>query len=360
MTGRAGRVKSWTRASVRDLQLYYDASPQTNLLRLDQNANLWGPNPVLEQLDLTSISAVQYPTRDSEPLLRGLSEHYHLPIDQFVAGNGSDELLDLITKAFAAPGQTLAVPWPGYSRYLFYAQLQGLHLERVPLHQEGFLDVDAIARTQPHLVMLASPNNPTGCLIPTRDIERLLARVNGIVVVDEAYMEYAGNEHSLLHRTDEFDNLIVTRTFSKAFALAGLRVGYAAANRDLIARLRRVKTPFNLNVLSESAAVMALRNCAWMHHVVDQTAAERARMSGLLQAMNLHVYPSVANFLLVRSPVTPSVLVERLCERNIAVRAFPDAPGLESSVRIGVGKSEHTDMLVAALRTVPEIVQGHA
>jgi histidinol-phosphate aminotransferase len=345
---------------VRDLQPYYDPPTHTAVLRLDQNANLWGPNPVLEELNFKSISAVQYPTRDSEPLLRALAEHHQLPVDQWVVGNGSDELLDLITKAFAAPGQTIAVPWPGYSRYLFYARLQGLHLERVPLRPDGSLDVDAIATAQPHLVMLASPNNPTGCLIPTRDIERLLARVNGIVVVDEAYMEYAGNEHSLLHRTDEFDNLIVTRTFSKAFALAGLRVGYAAANRDLIARLRRVKTPFNLNVLSESAAVMALRNCAWMHHVVDQTAAERTRLSGLLQAMNFQVYPSVTNFILVRSPVTPGVLVERLRECDIAVRAFPDAPGLESCVRFGVGKSQHADMLVAALRAVPEIVQWHS
>lgn len=352
-------MKSWTRASVRDLQPYYDPSPQT-LLRLDQNANLWGPNPVLEKLNFTSISAVQYPTRDSEPLLRALAGYYHLPADQFVAGNGSDELLDLITKAFAAPGQTLTMPWPGYSRYLFYAKLQGLHLETVPLRQESPLDVEGIAATQPHLVMLASPNNPTGSLIPTRDIERLLERVNGIVVIDEAYMEYAGNEHSLLHRTDEFDNLIVTRTFSKAFALAGLRVGYAVANRDLIARLRQVKTPFNLNVLSEAAAVMALQSCAWMQQVVEQTRAERSRLTGLLQAMNLRVYPSAANFVLVRSPVPPGVLVARLRDCGIAVRAFPDAEGLESSVRFGVGKSEHTDMLAAALRMVPEIVRRHA
>jgi histidinol-phosphate aminotransferase len=337
---------------VRDLQPHYAPAPQPSLLRLDQNANLWGPNPVLEELNLTAIGAVQYPTCDSESLLCALAEHYHLPADQFVAGNGSDELLDLITKAFAAPEQTMTVPRPGYSRYPFYAKLQGLHLETVLLRPGGSLDVDAIVATQPHLVMLASPNNPTGSLIPARDIEQLLNRVNGIVVVDEAYMEYAGKEQSLLHRTDEFDNLIVTRTFSKAFALAGLRVGYAAANRDLIARLRQVKTPFNLNVLSEAAAVLALRNCAWMHHVVEQTALQRTRLTGLLQAMGLCVCPSVANFLLVRSPLAPGVLVARLRDCGIAVREFPGAERLESSVRFGVGKSEHTDMLAAALRRI--------
>lgn len=328
---------------------YYKAPLDGNPLRLDQNTNLDGPNPALARVDPRSLDATLYPSRDADGLLEALADWHGLDADHFVVGNGSDECLDMVTKAFTVPGQALATPWPSYSLYPFYAQLQDLRLEQVPLRGSFRLDVDAILAKKAAVTLIATPNNPTGTRFPASDLEALLEGTDGVVVVDEAYIEYAGLKHSLLGRVNEFDNLLVMRTFSKAYGLAGLRVGYLAGNPDLMERLRLVKPPFNLNLYTEQVAVAALDEQAWLDRHVEAVQFGREAIYEGVKALGFQPYESAANFVLARSPLAPTEVVEGLRRRGILIRQFPGTQGLEEMVRFGVGRPEHTEQLLSAL-----------
>jgi histidinol-phosphate aminotransferase len=347
MTNRQSKIEGWTRQAVRGLKPYYKAPIDGNPLRLDQNTNLYGPNPALT--NVVPPAADQYPTRDSDDLLAALATIHSLTPDHFVVGNGSDEILDFITKSFTSPGQTLAAPTPSYSLYRFYATLQDLQIEQIPLRSGFQLDVDGLLATGATMTIVASPNNPTGNAFPTADLERLIHEAKGVVVIDEAYGEFMPMEQSFLHRVDEFDNLIVMRTFSKAHGLAGLRVGYATANPDLIDRLRLVKPPFNLNIFSEAVAIAALAGTAWMNGVVEDTLVERERMGEILKKTGLRPYPSDANFIMFESDDDPGFLADKLQRAGILGRTFPGVAGLEQCIRFTVGRAEHTDQLLEAL-----------
>ncbi len=348
---RRDRIHAWTRPSVRDLEPYYKAPLDGDPLRLDQNTNLWGANPAIDSV--ASPPADQYPTRDSDDLLAALATTHSLTPDHFVIGNGSDEILDLLTKTFTAPGQTLASPTPSYSLYPFYAKLQELRHVQVPLRDGFALDVDGLVATGAALTVVASPNNPTGNAFDGEDLEALVERTDGVVVIDEAYGEYLDPHRSFLHRVAEYDNLAVMRTFSKAYGLAGLRIGYLAGNPDLVERLRLVKPPFNLNVHSEAVAVAACMNSGWMHDVVDRTTAERDRFTNLLRDAGFSPYPSDANFILAGAPQPAHQILEGLRDQGILARGFPNVKGLENAVRFTVGRPEHTDQLMAALEALP-------
>jgi histidinol-phosphate aminotransferase len=351
--GRAKRVAAWTRQEVRDLKPYYKAPLETSPLRLDQNTNLQGPNPAIAKVDASRLDAAQYPTRDADDLLRALSAFHGLPEDHFVCGNGGDELLELLVKTFGETGSVLAVPAPTYSLYPGIAKAAGLRFKSVPT-KGGFatLDVDALAAAKARMVWVANPNNPTGARYNGGDLERLMGAVDGVVLVDEAYIEYAGLKHSLLRRVEEFDNLVILRTFSKAYGLAGLRIGYLAANRELASLLRLAKPPFNVNVYSEAVAVAALDEQDWVDHGVATVRAERERMAVGLKRLGFRVHPSEANFLLTEPPVDSGELLLALRKAGILARTFPTTAGLERTIRFTVGEPEHTDTLLWALGTI--------
>jgi len=350
---RADRVLGWTRATAKSLKPYYNAPLHGNPLRLDQNTNLQGPNPAIAKVDARRLDVAQYPSRDADGLLAALADFHGLAPENLVAGNGGDELLELLAKAFGEPGTVLATPAPTYSLYPAIAASAGLKSKPVPT-RKGFaeLDVDALAAAKPRMVWVANPNNPTGARFAGGDLERLLAAVDGVVLVDEAYIEYAGLRHSLLRRVEEFDNLVVLRTFSKAYGLAGLRVGYLAANRELAARLRLVKPPFNVNLYSEAVAIAALQEQEWVDAGVASVRAERERMAKALKGLGFRVHPSDANFLLTDPPVDAGELLLALRARSILARTFPTTAGLDRAIRFTVGRPEHTDRLVAALQAI--------
>ena len=350
---RAKRVADWTRAEVRELKPYYKAPLEGDPLRLDQNTNLRGPNPAIATVDARKLDAAQYPSRDADGLLDALAAFHAIPPEHFVAGNGGDELLELLVKAFGEAGSTLAVPAPTYSLYPGIAKGAGLRFKAVPT-KGGFatLDVEALAATKPRMVWVANPNNPTGARYNGGDLERLLAAIDGVVLVDEAYIEYAGLKHSLLKRVEEFDNLVVLRTFSKAYGLAGLRIGYLAANLELATRLRLVKPPFNVNVYSEAVAVAALDGQEWVDEGVAAVRAERERMASGLKGLGFRVHPSEANFLLTDPPIDAGELLLALRKAGILARTFPTTAGLGRTIRFTVGEPRHTDRLLAALKAI--------
>lgn len=345
---RQAKALAWTQPHLRGLKPYYKAPIQGEPLRLDQNTNLHGRNPALDKVDPRRLGVVDYPTRDADGLMEALAQWHGLSPDNFLAANGSDEALDILTKTFTGSGDTLATPWPSYSLYPFYATLQDLQLERVPLKRHQ-LDVDALLDTQAAMTIIATPNNPTGTRYPTGDLERLITESKGIVVIDEAYIEYAGLEHSWLPRVEDYDNLVVMRTFSKAYGLAALRIGYLAANKDLMQRLRLVKPPFNLNIYSEKVAAAALDEQAWVDDGVKVVREQRDRLNAALQRLGYDTIPSDANFILARSPTPPAEVLAGLQQRGILIRAFPGAPMLDDMVRFSIGEADHMDRLIAAL-----------
>ena len=170
--------------------------------------------------------------------------------------------------------------------------------------------------------------------------------------MDEAYIEYAGLKHSLLKRVEEFDNLVVLRTFSKAYGLAGLRIGYLVANRELSSRLRLVKPPFNVNVYTEAVAVAALDEQEWVDEGIRTVRAERERLAAGLKALGFRVHPSEANFLLTDPPLDAGELLLSLRKAGILARTFPTTPGLERTIRFTVGEPQHTDRLLQSLRSI--------
>lgn len=353
MTDRASRIAAWTRPELRGLKPYYKAPLEGDPLRLDQNTNLAGPNPALAKVDATRLDAAQYPSRDADGLLAALAEFHGLSPDHFIAGNGGDELLGILVQAFGEPRSILAVPAPTYSLYPAIAKQAGLRYRTVPT-KGGFatLDVDGLAALKPRMVWVANPNNPTGARYSGGDLLRLLAATDGIVLVDEAYIEYAGLRHSLLPRVEEFDNLVVLRTFSKAYGLAGLRIGYLAANRALADCLRLAKPPFNVNVYSEAVAVAALEEQEWVDAGVQAVRAERGRMAGMLRDFGFRVHPSEANFLLTDPPLDAGELLLALQRKRILARTFPTTAGLERTLRFTVGGPAQTDELSTALEAI--------
>ncbi len=349
---RKDRAMQWMQPHLRGLKPYYKAPIDGDPLRLDQNTNLHGQNPALTKIDPTTLSAVDYPTRDADGLMDALASWHGLDPDNFLAANGSDEALDILTKTFTGAGQTMASAWPSYSLYPFYATLQDLRFERVPLRGKFQLDVDGLLATQAALTIVATPNNPTGTRFPAGELERLITESPGIVVLDEAYIEYAGLGHSFVSRVEEFDNLVVMRTFSKAYGLAALRIGYLVANTQLMERLRLVKPPFNLNLFSERVAAQALDEQEWVDAGVTAVREERERLDAALRRLGYETYPSEANFILTRSPAPPAEVLAGLRDQGILVRTFPGSPMLEDCVRFSIGEAPHTDRLVAALEAL--------
>ncbi len=350
---RRGRVDAWTRKAVRDLKPYYNAPLAGDPLRLDQNTNLQGINPAVAQVNAARLNVAQYPSRDADQLLAALAEFHGLAAENFVAGNGGDELLDLLVKAFGEPGSVLAAPWPSYGLYPHYAKASGLRFVPVAT-KKGFaaLDVEGLVATKARMVWVANPNNPTGARYPSGEVERLVNESDGVVLVDEAYIEYAGLRHSLLPRVEEFDNLVVLRTMSKAYGLAGLRIGYLAANAELTSRLRLAKPPFNVNVYSEQVAIAALDGQEWVDASVKANNVERPRLAHALEGLGFRVHPSDANFLLTDPPLDAAELRLALQAKGILARTFAGQAGLERCIRFTVGKAEHTDQLLRALGSI--------
>lgn len=351
MSNRQAKVATWTRKAIARLRPYYKAPLAGNPLRLDQNTNLFGNNPAVARLQPAQLDLTQYPTRDADDLRTALADFHNLPAQRFVCGNGGDELLDILCKAFGETGATIAAPWPSYSLYPHVAEVAGLRFKPVPTKARfAQLDVEGLLATQPRIVVVATPNNPTGTRFAGGELERLAAGLDGILVIDEAYIEYAGLKHSFLPRIDDFDNVVVLRTLSKAYGLAGLRVGYLAANEDLAHMLNAAKAPFNVGVLAEALAIAALDEQEWVDAGVRAVRDERDRMATALRAWGFKVHASEANFLLTEPPGGASETADLLRKNGILARTFSDA-ALQPCLRFTVGRPEHTDRVVAALRS---------
>lgn len=341
------------RETTRDFEIYYN--PKLNgEIRLDTNTNVLGSNPAASRyLSEGSWDLNGYPNTYSNGLRDALAELYGLEADNFIAGNGSDEMLDVTFKTFTNWGDNSVVPVPSYTLYDYFVKMNGGRAIEVDLTDGFQLDVDEIVKQDAKVAIMPSPNNPTGNCFRQKDIEEILSRFNGIVVVDEAYAEYA--DDAMIRRVDEFDNLVVLRTFSKAYAMAALRVGYAAANRKLADMMMRVKIPYSLNMVSEGAAIAAVKDQEFIRRSVDMVRDQRPKLDAGLRKLGFETFPSDSNFILARSPIDHKVLVDGLKERGVLIRDFGAKRRTENCVRTTVGTAELNAIL---LEKAEEVISG--
>jgi histidinol-phosphate aminotransferase len=311
----------------------------------------------------TSLS--EYPPADYRRLVVAAADRYGVGTDEIVVGAGADEILDVIGKTFLSEGSSAVLPVPTYAMFRVITEQRGARAALVPRlgAAEGYaLDLRAVreAARDAAVVWLCSPNNPTALSEPDGAIETLLGQVAAdalaagrlapIVVLDEAYAEFAGR--SLAGLRFEHPNLIVVRTASKAYALAGLRVGFAVARPDLVARMNPYRPPGSVATVSVTVVTEALLDPTLAAANVEQVGAERARLSAALTDAGWSVGPSVTNFLLVAfgSVDRAAALAEALLRRGLVPRAFPESHPLADHLRVTVRNAEQNDRLIAAAR----------
>ncbi len=350
----AARVAATIRDEIRATSSYSTAKP-SGMIELHANENPW-PLPASLRGELAAVVAEaavnRYPEGAGERVKEALARALPVPKGAaIVLGNGSDELIQIVTAAVARPGATIVAPDPTFVMYRIYAMHSGVRYVPVPLRADFTLDDDAfaaaIARERPALVWLASPNNPTGRALPLASIERILASAPGLVVVDEAYADFAGT--TLLPRALEFPNLVVLRTLSKV-GLAGARLGYAVGHPAWIAELDKVRSPYNVNALTQAAVPVVLGAADVLASQVAKIRAERGRLAAALAAIpGVAVTPSDANFLLVRVP-DAGATAARLRAAGILVKNLHGGHPLTANcLRITVGTPAENDALLGAL-----------
>jgi len=324
------------------------------VLKLDGNENPFGPSPrALEAIGRERNYHI-YPDPAQRKVREALSEHVGVATERIVCGLGSDDLIDLVMRATLSPEEGVINCPPTFGMYPFSTEVAGGRVIDVPRLESFALDVEAIERAagDAKLIFVASPNNPTGNLMSPGELERLLA-TRLIVVVDEAYIEFAGRRQSAVTLVEENENLVVLRTFSKWAGLAGLRAGYGVMSPVLASVLMTIKQPYNLTVASGVAMLAALED----RELLDERACTICGVrDDLFRALGeipwITAYPSQANFVLCRLDGVDAVEVQRrLAERGIFVRHF-DTSMLRNHLRISAGRAEHTEPVVRALREI--------
>jgi histidinol-phosphate aminotransferase len=319
---------------------------------LSDNVNFWGPPPAAVRAlqDIPAARAWAYPPADPIELRSALADYTGVSPAQVITGCGSDDVIEGALRAFGGQGTRVGFCAPTFSMLTHFARVNGLEPVAVPFSPGGDIDVEALLATRAAITYVCAPNNPTGSAVSRAALEKVLSRAEGLVLVDEAYGEYSGQ--SAVPLLPRFPNLLVTRTLSKAFGLAGLRVGYGLAAPEVVQTLEKVRGPYKVNALGLCAAVAALRgDVPWVRRHVEQAVTLRERLATELGALGLAPLPSSANFLCV--PVRDAeALGLALLKRGVRVRRFRQLPGIGDAIRVGIGPWEQMAALVTALREV--------
>jgi histidinol-phosphate aminotransferase len=324
---------------------------ETDVIKLNTNENAYPPSPaVMEALaQITPEQLRRYPDpvgtsfREAAARVNGVSP------DNIMCCNGGDELLTIALRAFCDKARPVAYPVPTYSLYPVLANLQNCKVIEVPYDDEFNLPAK-LTSTGAALTIVCNPNAPTGSFISIDELASLADDLAGVLLVDEAYVDFAPDNAARLVK--EFDNVIVLRSMSKGYGLAGLRFGYAIASADMMAGLFKVKDSYNVDTVGVALATAAIKDQKYFSQNVEKAKAERAKLSGQLRALGFAVPKSAANFVLAQSNnCKASEIYEQLVSRNIYVRYF-SLPGLGDKLRITVGTPEQDDRLISALKEI--------
>ena len=319
-------------------------------IKLNTNENPYPPSPLVEKkikeaLGLGKISLYPHPLGGE--LRERAQEVYGLPLDWIAVGNGSDELLNLLFRLFLDKGDRVAYPFPTYTLYRTLAFLQEAEREEIPFPPDFSLP-ESFLTSPAKLKVVCNPNSPTGTFLPLSQIEKLLSLSSCPVIVDEAYVDFA--PCSALPLLQKFPNLIIVRTFSKSFSLAGLRVGLLFAHPDIVRGVLKIKDSYNVGILSQAGGAAALEDMEHMRKNVEKIKSTREWFSAEMEKLGFLVYPSQANFIMARKEGRDlKFLYEELKKRKILVRYFPQWP---DSLRITIGKEEEMKTLLAAVQEI--------
>jgi len=317
-------------------------------LDLRDNVNLWGAPPhAMATLQATAVAAVSsYPPVNASALTGAIATRLGVRSDEVVAGCGSDDLIDACLRAVAAPGEIVAHADPSFAMAPRFARLNGLIPIGVPLKADGAADIDALLATGARVIYLCSPNNPTGTITPEAEIRRCIREAPGIVVVDEAYAEFA-TARDWRREAPSMERVLVLRTFSKAWGLAGLRVGYGVGSRALVDAVVRSRGPYKVNALAERAAATAVQvDEQWMLRAAAAAVACRERLDALVRGRRgVRPWASEANFVFWQVHGDAQALAARFAARGIGVRALSALPRIGDALRIGVAPWERLERL---------------
>ncbi|MBK7148930.1 MAG: histidinol-phosphate transaminase [Bacteroidetes bacterium] len=342
-------IEAWVRPNIKALKPYASARDEFKgeaSVYLDANENSFG-SPLPQNYN-------RYPDPLQMELKEKISRVKGLPPQNIFLGNGSDEAIDLLFRVFCEPAQdkVLICP-PTYGMYEVSAHIHNVDIVRVNLLPGFELDVEQILESltpSVKLLFICSPNNPTANSFHADDVELLVQKFNGIVVIDEAYINYS-RQKSAIRWLTEYDNLVVLQTFSKAWGLAALRLGMAFASETIIHYLNKVKPPYNINIATQQYALEALDNIQWVNEHIRQTVALREALITELKTLPLtqKVFPSDANFILLRVTDAPG-LYKHLVENGIIVRDRSKVQLCEGCLRITVGTPEENENIIRVIK----------
>ena len=330
-------------------------------IKINQNENPFDIPPDIKE-DLLDFARARdwarYPDFVQDRFAQKLAEHTGWTSAGILVGNGSNELIQATLLVTMGPGAKIAIPVPTFTVYELMSTVLGAEVIEIPLKRGDHtfqFDTEAISQViteqRPEVLIICSPNNPTGNRMSIKDIEKMLVLSDGLVLVDEAYFHFS--DATCLPLLSRYDNLVITRTFSKAFGIAGLRVGYAMGPTQLIAEVFKAKLPYNLNFFSQEVAIRLLDQWDVLAERVGYLKAQRKIVYDALNEIEgVTAYRSYANFLLFETPHPPQTIFSRLAERRILVRDVSRYPLLSRALRVSIGKAEENQGFLAALTEV--------
>lgn len=348
-------MKFYGRESLRSVEGYVpgEQPKESGFIKLNTNENPYPPSPkviaALQTLNTTDLR--KYPDPMATGLRKACAKAYGAPNENWIImGNGMDEILAMAIRAFVDPGDRVIAPYPTYTLYEVLCKLHGCTLDYIDL-AEDFQLVTKFFDEQGKFCFLARPNAPTGVAFPKEDVRRYCENFEGIVLIDEAYVDFS-DDHCLDFPI-QFPNVIIARTLSKSYSLAGLRIGVAMAQPALIHELVKVKDSYNLNTFSQVAGIAAIEDSAYMRQNAEQVRRSRTRLRNALLSLGFVVPESGSNFLLAQWDGVPNAatIFNQLREQRILVRYF-NQRRLENALRITVGTDKECDALVNALQGI--------
>ena len=361
------KIEELVQKEVRDLSCYevktiLRQKSEEKIVKMNLNENFAMPNETIEKLLLDACRSIDpraYPPPRGSLAIKAISSFLGFSESEISVANGADEIMDLLMKVFVRKGSKVMVVEPSFPMYTFFAQLYGGSKVTVMLEPDFRLNVDAIlkkADKDTRLLFVCSPNNPTGNQFREANIKRLLQEFNGVVVVDEAYADFA--PYSVLNWVRDYDNLAVLRSFSKAFGLAGLRLGYLVSNKSIVKYVQRVVGPFNVNAVTQQTMALALEKWSYFKEQINFVVNEREwLMENLTQIDGVTPYPSDANFILfkvTKENLTSAIVTERMENRNVLVKDRGHLPLLENCIRVTVGTRNMNESFLSALKETLE------
>ena len=342
------------RQCIRDMTGYVpgDAADNPKIVKLNQNENRYPPSSRVAEAVARAVGGLaEYPDSTSRRLRDAAAGVYGVPSSRVMATNGSDEMLRILFQACCDPGDEAVAFYPSYTYYSTLAAMQDARYRLIDFEGE-FRIPDSLDLSGAKLVFLPNPNAPTGTVFPESEVRRLLEAVpDGLVVLDEAYADFC--DCTALPLIDAYPNLVVVRTFSKSYGLAGLRIGLGFAREEILAEMEKVRDYYNLDRLAQAGGEAALLDQEWLKRTVGKVAATRERSIAAVRSMGLCVYDSGANFFMVRFPSDAAAesAFRGLRERNVLVRYFRSR-GISDCLRVSVGTDADMDVFLRELKEI--------